>query len=115
MHEVIGPKLKRAKIEAEAARAKARSAEAYAKKVGIDLRTFEWKPASKIGKIIEGREERKYRAHRCWYCERRHHSKDPVCPPARKDIGAWSSISRRVGGKRNDFRGKFSGTKIRFD
>lgn len=53
------------------------------------------------------------RPSRCWHCERRHVSMDPVCPLARKDVNRWNAMTKErenwrayVNGKGNIFKGK---------
>jgi hypothetical protein len=54
--------------------------------------------------VIKTERQKKMRTRdmRCWHCNRRHYSNDPVCPPARGDPQQWENISRSLAYKHPD-------------
>lgn len=77
------------------------------------------KHSKKKGRQVKARQtQKKVRDQKCWYCERRHFSKDPVCPLARENPSEWvrrTRVDRRRSLVAQDASNIFGGTKITFE
>ncbi|KAF2788669.1 hypothetical protein K505DRAFT_105248 [Melanomma pulvis-pyrius CBS 109.77] len=65
------------------------------------------------------RKQKRVRDQKCWYCEQRHHSADPLCPPARENPDLWKKLSKPRRAKRGTPQTSsvnvFQGKKVKFE
>lgn len=112
------------KTELDTAKAARETAQLSKKSKGLESLGI-GKPAPYMTKAVVGsemkikRKKRRVRDQKCWYCEQRHNSADPICPPARENPGLWKELTKPVRAKRGtpqtSFVNVFQGKKITFE
>jgi hypothetical protein len=100
----------------------------HAPKLPIAADGYEWllmpdvgDSTTKEGQVVKAKGKKvkkRVRGQKCWHCNERHYSRDPVYPMARRDPEKWMRMTKKVGGWRAAERGAkltFTGKKVVFE